>query len=252
VIVSVLAGACSHAPAPTIPPDVDPFLPVYHNDDWTPIIREFDGVPMALVPVGCFVMGSPTSWGDNESPNHEQCIEAPYWIDVYEVTNAQYGSTGAFAGPNRPRDSVTWYDAYEHCEGRGARLPNEVEWEYTARGPDGLLYPWGNEYVEENMVRGRNAEGQTDDVGSRPGGVSWVGAHDMSGNVWEWTRSLYEPYPYDAADGREPGPESRRARTIRGGSWNIAFDVTGSYRNLYGPDVALNTGGFRCVRDYAH
>lgn len=247
MIMTVLVGACSP------PPDVDPFVSVAHNDDWQPVIRQFDGVPMALVPTGCFVMGGlvPASWGDNELPNHEQCVEQPYWIDVYEVTNAQYGSAGAFTGSNRPRDSVNWYEANAHCESRGGRLPNEIEWEYAARGPDGLRYPWGNEYIQENMVQGRNANGQTANVGSRPGGVSWVGAHDMSANVWEWTRSLYEPYPYDPTDGREPGAESRRARAIRGGSWNNVFDVTGAYRNLYGPDVALNSGGFRCVLDYA-
>ena len=77
-----------------------PGNPVTANDDWTPLIEEFDGVQMALVPAGCFMMGS-ESGEDDELPVHQQCFEQPFWIDVTEVTNAQFGTEGRFSGNNR-------------------------------------------------------------------------------------------------------------------------------------------------------
>jgi serine/threonine protein kinase/formylglycine-generating enzyme required for sulfatase activity len=203
--------------------------PVTRNADWTPVTQTFDGVEMALVPAGCFMMG--------EEGDSEQCFDAPFWVDVYEVTNAQYGSSGQWAGDNQPRETVSWYDAAAHCEARGARLPTEAEWEYAARGPDGLLYPWGNEFIADNVVYSDNSGGQTADVGSRPGGVSWVGAYDMSGNVREWTSSLFGGGDY---------------RVGRGGSWFDSVDLVNTTdRSSHDHPIDTSThGGFRCARDY--
>jgi hypothetical protein len=152
------------------------------NDEWTPVIETFGGVDMALVPTGCFMMGSSEEEIDvacelrgdglsgtgcdrddfeDEKPQHEQCFDEPFWIDVTEVTNGQYGSEGGFSGDNRPRESVEWAEAEAHCQSRGARLPTEAEWEYAARGPDGLIFAWGDEFVPDNVVYGENSGGQT-------------------------------------------------------------------------------------------
>jgi formylglycine-generating enzyme required for sulfatase activity len=259
-------------PEPTIDPVALALKGVTGNDEWTPYRQEFDGVPMTLVPAGCFMMGSteeeieaafreceealgegecPRDWFDDEKPRHEICFDEPFWIDVYEVTNAQYGSSGRWSGDNLPRENVDWFEAEAHCESRGARLPTEAEWEYAARGPDGPVYPWGNDFVADNVVYGGNSGGQTAEVGGRPGGAAWVGALDMSGNVWEWVSSIYKPYPYDAADGREVDGSSdgNSARVLRGGSWLQDF-AWAAFRLRYFPNSRVDYLGFRCARSY--
>jgi formylglycine-generating enzyme len=227
-----------------------PGNPVTRNTGWTPTIQDFDDVQMALVPVGCFMMGSEDG-DEDERPVHQQCFDEPFWIDVTEVTNAQYGSDGYFSGANRPREQVTWYEARDFCANPGGRLPTEAEWEYAARGPDGLTYPLGNEFVAENVVYFDNSGGQTAEVGSRPGGISWVGALDMSGNVWEWTSTIYRDYPYDASDDRESNSDTNSARVLRGGSWGDIGNLVRAATRLWGePTVEYFNIGFRCARDF--
>ena len=241
-------------PTPTNTPTSTPFPTVVSNDQWTPVIQTFDGVEMVLVPPGCFMMGSDDGDPD-EQPVNEVCFAEPFWIDRYEVTNGQYGSTGNWEGDNRPRENVSWFDALEHCQSRNAHLPTEAEWEYAARGPDNLVYPWGNEFVGDNVVYGENSDGQTAAVGSRPNGVSWVGAHDLSGNVWEWVSTIYDqaefPYPYATDDGREDVNRTDVLHGLRGGSWNNGFNgVRSANRNRFNPDNVYIAIGFRCARDY--
>ena len=219
-------------------------------------VQRFDGVPMVLVPAGCFMMGG-TSWSD-EQPVHEQCFDAPFWIDQTEVTQAQFSRFGGqaayssqFSGANRPVDSITWFEARDSCARRGARLPTEAEWEYAARGPDSLIYPWGNAWDETRAVWNRKAGHGTAEVGSLTDGASWVGALDMAGNVLEWTSSLYTPYPYDAEDGRErdTGASGDVTRVLRGGSWfNFAGLPRAADRGAYPPDGTSDFMGFRCAR----
>ena len=206
---------------------------------------------MVLVPAGCFDMGEDGEGG-------RQCFDEPFWIDRYEVTNAQYGFIGSrciewSSQSDQPRDCVNWFDSRDFCASRGARLPTEAEWEYAARGPDGLIYPWGNDLVADNGVYGGNSGLQTAAVGSAPGGVSWVGAYDLSGNVWEWTSTIYQDYPYNARDGRENNSDingPRVHRVVRGGSFDqIVNFLRATYRDShYTDDVSANLG-FRCARD---
>jgi formylglycine-generating enzyme required for sulfatase activity len=210
---------------------------------------------MTLVPGGCFQMGS-IAGNSSERPVHEVCFDEPFWIDVYEVTNEQYGSItcGDFSSdPDQPRVCVYWADALAYCQSMGRRLPTEAEWEYAARGPDGLVYPWGNEFNEDNAVWGYNADRRPAAVGSKPEGVSWIGAYDMSGNVWEWVNDWHSVIYYETLAERTVNPQGPNGGTyhgMRGGSflYGDADSLRASFRDLVNPDV---DDGIRCARSYS-
>lgn len=195
---------------------------------------------------------------------HQVNLEG-YWIDKYEVTNQQYQKcvengackpcnqnnippqgTDYFTTPEYaeyPVVNVSWYMARDYCKWTGRRLPTEAEWEKAARGTDGRKYPWGNNKYSEiyanicdkncpNAKKGNISNPNFNDgfagpapVGSFPDGASPYGGMDMAGNVWEWTSTASEPYPYDANDGREGNydiadGEKWPERILRGGPWN--------------------------------
>ena len=242
----------------TLSPEQIALTAVTSNAAWQPYITEFafdDGVTMVLVPAGCFEMGSNDGEND-EKPVNQQCFTEPFWIDKYEVTQEQFAALGGqkaednyFKGDNLPVETITWTEARDYCKLRGGRLPTEAEWEYAARGPDNLVYPWGNEFVADNVVYAENSDDKTANVGSRPAGVSWVGALDLSGNVWEWTLSEYKDYPYDANDGRNDATTNVN-RVLRGGSWNYtnSSNLRGAYRVNFDPLYSNFKIGFRCSR----
>ncbi|MEZ4672007.1 MAG: SUMF1/EgtB/PvdO family nonheme iron enzyme [Anaerolineae bacterium] len=245
--------APSAPPEPTPPPVPTAIPTVAFNAAWTPVVKVFDGMEMVLVPPGCFKMGSDHE--ADERPIHQQCFDRPFWIGKTEVTNYQYGSAGAFKGDTYPRDNVQWKDADNFCREIGARLPTEAEWEFAAGGPQSLIYPWGNDFVPRNVVYfviedGTTIRPSTEPVGSKPGGVSWVGALDMAGNLWEWTSSHYRAYPYDATDGREDDTSGNHV--MRGGDWHVDADKL-RVSNRFGdgiPITGTDSVGFRCARDF--
>src|SRR5258708_17494978 len=190
-VVIVCAG-CSSVYA-----DLEKPTYVPGNTAWQPVSKTFNGAEMVEVRTVCFMMGYEKGRRD-EQPVHQICFDKAFWIDRYEVSNGQYGSDGPFAGANKPHSNLTWFEARDFCAKRGARLPTEAEWEYAARGPDSLLYPWGDKFVPDNLVYDGNFNNQLAEIRSRPGADSWVGAYDLAGNAWVWVTSLYPPYPYNA------------------------------------------------------
>lgn len=152
-----------------------------------------------------------------------------------------------------PAPESTWRGARAYCAWRGMRLPTEVEWEAAARGGEGRRYPWGDAPpTTERAVYGRG-RGRTDPVGAHPAGATPDGVHDLSGNLTEWTSSLFKPYPYAARDGRED-PQAAGERVTRGG--DHVFDVaperlTAYFRDGFSRDPRRGHRhiGFRCARD---
>jgi formylglycine-generating enzyme required for sulfatase activity len=219
-----------------------------------------DPVEMVAVPAGEFQMGSEDGPSD-ERPAARVHLAA-FWIDRTEVTNGRYAACveagactppvgPAFADATRadhPVSLVSWTQAAAYCRWVGKRLPTEAEWEKAARGADGRAYPWGSGFEADRVNAGYTSG--TSAAGSHPGGASPYGVLDMAGNVWEWTASLYRPYPYDAGDGRED-PAGRGARVNRGGSWYYGAEyVRTTYRatadHMYRRIADL---GFRCAAD---
>lgn len=236
------------------------------NSDWSVFSMTFaDGHAMVLVPAGCFMMGSTEEQMDfaretceetagqnacdrvpfeREHPAHEICIETPFWIDRYEVSNAQYGEDGHFTGYNLPRESVTWLDAERYCNLRDGRLPTEAEWEYVARGIDSLIYPWGNTFIAGNVTYRATANERPDSITDNVSGQSWVGAFNMSGNVWEWTDSGFIEYPGSSTNDNNDDD----LRSLRGGSWNDGSSIVRpAYRGRAREDYQDQSTGFRCV-----
>jgi formylglycine-generating enzyme required for sulfatase activity len=222
--------------------------------NWQPETRDFDGVRMVKVPAGCFNMGDPEG-EPFESPVTQVCLEQ-FWLDQTEITNEQFSRLGGTAetfsqwgDPQRPRETITWFEARDFCTQRDGRLPSEAEWEYAARGTRGVIYPWGNNFIGERALYGANASLATGDVGLRPAGASWVGALDMSGNVAEWVNTIFDEYPYNAADGREDSRDEISARVVRGGAWSNAEQfLRASYRISHMPMTVAPDIGFRCAR----
>ncbi|MEI7892598.1 MAG: SUMF1/EgtB/PvdO family nonheme iron enzyme [Myxococcales bacterium] len=184
-------------------------------------------------------------------------------MDITEVTVNAYRACSSCSAPgsggycnwgsrnrgNHPVNCIDWLQASAYCKAVAKRLPTEEEWEYAARGVDGREYPWGNEppekqlcWVGEGSDLGKGNRNTTCPVGSYPAGRSLFGLDDMSGNVWEWTSSLYDTSKtYDT-------------RVLRGGGWNfgkpvLPSDVRVSNRVGEMPSNRGNSSfGCRCAR----
>jgi len=161
---------------------------------------------------------------------------------------------------NHPVTLVSWHDAQEYCRwlnqvykselptGLAFRLPTEAEWEKVARGEDALEYPWGNRPPEVNQINADRHVGEPTPVGKySPQSDSPFGAADMAGNVWEWTNSVFQGYPYRRDDGRED-PNSPMPRVLRGGSFlNTYSSARCASRSSALPETCIGYYGFRVV-----
>jgi serine/threonine-protein kinase len=221
---------------------------------------------MVYVPGGTFQMGS-TQGDADEQPVHTVTLD-PFWMDQTEVTNAQYAgcvAAGVCSPPFQPssstRDSyygdsqyeaypvmeVSWNDAATYCAWAGGRLPSEAEWEYAARGPDGLVYPWGNDPPDHTLANYGDNMGHTTQVGAYPQDRSWIDALDMAGNVSEWVIDWYGSYPSEPQV-NPTGHDAGEDRVLRGGRWNfLESRVHAAYRDSGSPGLADDYTGFRCV-----
>jgi formylglycine-generating enzyme required for sulfatase activity len=220
---------------------------------------------LVCVPAGEFLMGSHPARDehalDNEQPQHRVAV-AEFSIGKYPVTNAQYAAFARAVGQEAPDQrgkedhpvvNVSWRRAVAFCEwlsretGRPFRLPTEAEWEKAARGVDGRIYPWGDEWDPHKCNSPESGIGGTSPVGRfSPAGDSPCGAADMAGNVWEWCGSVYRPYPYRAEDGRED-PDAKGYRVLRGGSFDLGRYCTRCACRYDLRPVFFDTYGFRVV-----
>ncbi len=182
-----------------------------------------------------------------------------FWIPLHfeDVTEL---IRPAFIGPPLPPEgqadypvtNVTWADAAAYCAWLGARLPTEAEWEYAARGPQGFLYPWGN---EKGTVRlnSANALAGTAPVGSFPEAASPFGLQDMAGNVWEWTADWYDTDYYAASPPENPtGPNKGMEKVARGGGFRLRDflgldEARSTHRLPLDPALSFADVGFRCA-----
>ncbi|HSH05676.1 MAG TPA: bifunctional serine/threonine-protein kinase/formylglycine-generating enzyme family protein [Anaerolineae bacterium] len=238
---------------------------------------------------------------DDEQPMHTVVLDS-FWIDEQEVSNELFayflnekgnreesgvawlaiGEQAALieevdtayrplAGfEQHPVVEVSWFGAVAFCEWRGGRLPTEAEWEYAARGPERLTYPWGYtfdgsrlNYCDSNCENERypmwpdravdDGFARTAPVGSYPEGASWVGALDMAGNVYEWVFDWYAEDYYERSTGDNPtGPllSTANKKVGRGGSWAmLPMGVRATDRATFFYDVTDDGVGFRCVYD---
>ena len=219
---------------------------------------------MVLIPAGSFVFGTNNKESDIANPEQKANLPA-FWIDKYEVTNSQfldfsiktsYTGEGAKEGrdwrlfftPEKglfPVVYITWNDASAYCKSLGKRLPTEEEWEKAARGANGNIYPWGNEWMEnqsntsEAGFRNPVAVGEFNDV-------SPYGVHDMLGNVQEWTGSWYITYKGNPKKDPKSG---QTLRVVRGLSSRYRGKMGHLYDRSAFPPAALYDFGCRCAKD---
>lgn len=226
-----------------------------------------DGREMILVPEGVFTRGADMG-GFDEKPQQEIYLDA-FYVDKHEVSVEFYNkfrraasyvepSVPFFKGDHSVMQTpafavvgVSWQDAVNFCGWAGKRLLTEAEWEKAARGTHGLIYPWGNKFLENRT----NLRGKADGyeymapVGSYPKGRSVYGVYDMAGNVSEWVADWYDQYYYQEAPMMNPtGSEKhKKNRVFRGGSWDAAKpDIRTSKRFAASEGRKDSIVGFRC------
>jgi serine/threonine-protein kinase len=232
---------------------------------------------MVLVEGGTFIMGSNNA-RDEQKGEHNVTVRS-FYIDKYEVTNAEYAEfikdTGRPAPENAPRTGGYWQawndknppsgrerwpvanvspkdvEAFaawlSKRDGVVYRLPTEEEWEFAARnGSANSLFPWGNSWEEGRA--NINEQKSPINVGSLPRGATQSGVHDMIGNVWEWTST--KPHYY--GNRKAVWSTVKDGRVLRGGSFaekiKTEFDDSTDRTWIGDENSKFPTIGFRLAR----
>jgi len=272
LLVSMCALWTTDIPA-SAEPAVPPPLP-------KTAINPKDSAEMVLIPAGKFLLGTsdkqlavwlighPTDqreWFTGELPQRTLDLDA-FYLYTTAVTVAQYRKFCQATKRLMPAEpswkwqdthpivNVSWEDAKAYADWAGAALPTEAQWEKAARGTDGRIYPWGNDWdatkCSNSVGAGDNGPAATSPVGSFPTGASPYGCLDMAGNVWEWCADWYSENYYTNAPAKNPiGPTTGTSRVLHGGSWGI--DEQRAFRTAFRfSDIPLGRSydfGFRCA-----
>jgi len=156
------------------------------------------------------------------------------WLHDHPVTTAASSSNPDLSSPSQPVVGVSWWEADAFCRWAGGRLPTAVEWEIAARGPNGYIYPWGDDWQNAVCNSWESGLRCTSAVGIFPRSKSVpFELEDMAGNVWEW-----------CADCDEAN------RVLCGGSWTLSAEYCRStFRAGLKPDYRNGVQGFRVAAD---
>ena len=197
---------------------------------------------------------------NDERPSHTVEFSAPYYIGVYEVTEAQWTQVmgGNKGSSNEPVTGISWYDAQSFCTKLSAtpaesagqrtyRLPTEAEWEYACRAGSETAYHFGDDpsllsnfaWHAENSVAKKQPVGQ-----KKPN--AW-GLYDMAGNAYEWCNDTYGTYPSELSKSPDGRPDTIY-RVLRGGSWeSTPWFCRSADRCWNNPAARCDINGFRIV-----
>lgn len=261
------------------------------------VINPVDGAEMVWVPPGSFRMGitdeelaglwEANGWDPDwkytlydARPAHVVTLTRGFWLYRHAVTIGQYAlflaaiTDDPTTAPDEPDAKVptraSWCDAELYGGWAEGELVTEAQREWAARGPENLLWPWGNDWDPDQCNSGDYWAGRplndlethkawfdgfanpgtnamTGEVGSQPGNTSWCGACDLAGKLWEWCRDWYAHDYYAISPAEDPeGLDEGEQRVRRGGGWSsLAHNTLSCYRSGSEPDAV--TCGFRLV-----
>jgi formylglycine-generating enzyme required for sulfatase activity len=248
--------------APTAEPATPTLVPVaLAGPQAASTLKWIDTSVLAYVPAGDFKMGN----GVGDSPERTVTLDA-FWIQQTKVTNGMYAqcvATGTCTPPSQelgapiytnpaynshPIVGVSWDQANAYCSWIGGSLPTEAQWEKSARGSTGNLYPWGNDGAACDLLNYATCINHTSSVTDYLNGRSPYGLYDMAGNVFEWVSDWYSAtYYVDGPTSNPSGPDSGTDRVIRGSSFETDVDPASAIRHYMPPTITRRDVGFRCV-----
>ena len=251
-------------PAPTEAPATATLVPIVLTGPEMKVGSTYpyvDGTLLVAVPAGPFTMGH----GGSDNPEHTVSV-SDFWIYSTKVTNQQYSfcvKSGQCAPPdlkdniaytdfarlNDPVSGVNYDQSAAYCSFVHGQLSTEAQWEKTARGPNGNIYPWGNNAPICDLLNFNNCVGKTTSVIKYPQGASFYSALDMEGNTFEWVADWYDALYYKTGGTDDPlGPDHGTVRSVRSTGYKANADqVAASTRFFANPNDHRRDLGFRCV-----